>query len=138
VEEQEERKHLTERWYCSRRFSDHNKLDGIDGDDNDIPIEENVLVPIMIDESVPVKKKSRELNANNRHTPFSKEDRITIFRLKGNKCARCDTVQDHSFLQIDYIDGNRMNNMLSNLQLLCSACYRGLKHPNSTSGKLAR
>lgn len=49
----------------------------------------------------------------------------------GEFCQRCGKVGNYSFLVIDHIDNNNLNNELDNLQFLC----RGCNHSKNPRGK---
>lgn len=42
----------------------------------------------------------------------------------GNKCARCGYNEYEEGLEVHHIDGNRKNNKLENLIVLCALCHR--------------
>lgn len=49
-----------------------------------------------------------------------------IIALRGNKCERCGLSEwqgERLVLEVHHIDGNRLNNTLENLQLLCPNCH---------------
>ena len=47
------------------------------------------------------------------------------------KCIKCGFIPVHrSQLDVDHIDGNKHNNNVSNLQILCANCHRLKTHIN--------
>ena len=55
-----------------------------------------------------------------------KSVRRNLIRERSHKCEECDLSEWRSFpitLEIHHIDGDRTNNSLSNLQLLCCNCH---------------
>ena len=49
-----------------------------------------------------------------------------LIKLKGNQCENCKLFTWQGFditLEVHHIDGNRTNNQLENLQLLCCNCH---------------
>jgi 5-methylcytosine-specific restriction endonuclease McrA len=55
----------------------------------------------------------------------SNNNRVKLSKHKKNHCEECGFVAVHrSQLDIDHIDGNHHNNLLSNLQTLCANCHR--------------
>jgi len=49
--------------------------------------------------------------------------RKRAFRLLENKCIRCGYDEHKELLDVDHIDGDRRNNVLENLQILCVMCH---------------
>ena len=62
--------------------------------------------------------------------------RTFAFRNLPIKCCRCGFHEHREFLQVHHKDGNRSNNNLSNLQILCVLCHF-LKHIETKIGKKA-
>lgn len=52
--------------------------------------------------------------------------RKMAFRNYEHKCAVCDYNEDVDILEVHHIDGNRQNNELDNLIILCPICHRKL------------
>lgn len=51
--------------------------------------------------------------------------RRTAHKAKGDHCESCGIKPDNkSLLDVDHIDGNRSNNLPSNLQTLCKVCHQ--------------
>lgn len=49
--------------------------------------------------------------------------RKRALRLLENKCSRCGYNEHKELLDVDHIDGNRQNNKIENLQILCVMCH---------------
>ncbi|QHV95124.1 HNH endonuclease signature motif containing protein [Spirosoma endbachense] len=54
--------------------------------------------------------------------------RDRLFKLRGRKCERCEWAEVNPYngfipVQIDHIDGDRSNNALDNLIILCPNCH---------------
>jgi hypothetical protein len=66
--------------------------------------------------------------------------RERAMRYYGAKCQSCGYDQDHRMLDVDHIDDDRLNNNISNLQVLCVWCHalktRGVEQ-HSCPGSLA-
>lgn len=77
---------------------------------------------------------------------FSAHIRRYVYRKYGGKCVRCDwneinPVTGVSPLEIDHIDGNPLNNIESNLILLCPNCHsltKTYKNLNRGNGRAWR
>ena len=70
---------------------------------------------------------------------YKKNDsvRLHLIRLRGSKCENCNLTEWIHMpipIELHHMDGDRTNNQLTNLQLLCPNChsltttYRGRKH----------
>ena len=49
--------------------------------------------------------------------------RVRAFREYGKKCKECGYDELEAMLDADHIDGNRSNNVIQNLQVLCVWCH---------------
>lgn len=69
----------------------------------------------------------------------SKAYRKKIFRLIKKKCARCGYAQEEQMLDVHHKDGDRSNNKIENLEILCLWCHaletRGVE-PHDWDGQL--
>lgn len=57
---------------------------------------------------------------------FEKSMRRRILEIRGNRCESCGITEwegDSVTMQVHHIDGNRWNNELSNLMVLCPNCH---------------
>jgi 5-methylcytosine-specific restriction endonuclease McrA len=55
----------------------------------------------------------------------SNVNRVKLAKYKKDYCEECGFVAVHrSQLDIDHIDGNHLNNDMTNLQTLCANCHR--------------
>lgn len=90
-----------------------------------------------------LKGKTSSLNTNGLVKPFIRK---YIFTLFGSKCVMCGWSKINLStgripLEIDHIDGNYKNNILSNLRLLCPNCHSltsTYKNSNKGKGRLGR
>jgi len=59
--------------------------------------------------------------------PVSKNGKRTYrtraLRFLENKCVRCGYNEHKFLLDVDHINGDRDNNMIENLQILCVTCH---------------
>ena len=59
--------------------------------------------------------------------------RAKAFRWRGQKCEGCGYAKDKRMLDVHHVDGDRSNDRLSNLAVLCVWCHlsetRGVKEP---------
>jgi len=52
--------------------------------------------------------------------------KINLVKLRGHRCESCNNdtwLQSPIALEVHHVDGNRVNNELTNLQLLCPNCH---------------
>ena len=46
-------------------------------------------------------------------------------KFKKNRCEKCGFIAEHPCqLDVDHVDGNKLNNDIKNLQTLCANCHR--------------
>ena len=58
--------------------------------------------------------------------------RSTYAKYKKNSCELCGFIPEHSCqLDVDHMDGNKSNNISSNLQTLCANCHRLKSYRNN-------
>jgi len=86
---------------------------------------------------VGVRKKSRTRWKCSRADNIRNEARKHPYRRhKKDACDRCGFIPEHSCqLDVDHIDGNKLNNSTENLQTLCANCHR-LKTFNSKNWEI--
>ena len=58
------------------------------------------------------------------HYGTSSEYRTLAFRSYPHKCKVCGWNEDERILEVHHIDGNRENNNIDNLCILCPTCHR--------------
>jgi hypothetical protein len=54
---------------------------------------------------------------------FTQRERAMILSIKGKECAKCGK---RTYLQIHHIDGDRTNDSLSNLEIVCGDCHKDI------------
>ena len=54
---------------------------------------------------------------------FTKRERSIIMSIKGKECSLCGK---KTYLEIHHIDGERTNDSLSNLQIVCGDCHKDI------------
>jgi 5-methylcytosine-specific restriction endonuclease McrA len=55
---------------------------------------------------------------------YAKKPELAYRKNKSNVCAECNFKGHPCQLDVDHIDGNHKNNLISNLQTLCANCHR--------------
>ena len=66
------------------------------------------------------------LGKNKNHLSIGRDSlRNRLLNKHGNKCQKCGIENKYSsFFDMDHRDGNRKNNKMSNLWILCPNCHR--------------
>lgn len=64
----------------------------------------------------------KEIQPSHYGTGLTKYRRVALARLK-NECSRCEYREHTAMLDVHHIDGNRSNNQLHNLEILCVWCH---------------
>ena len=87
----------------------------------------SVYVPFINDEDfieVPRRIVAKATRAKTRkykpRIPISKQLRTAVYQLYDHKCHKCNSETPN---QIHHIDGDRSNNSIKNLELLCYECH---------------
>jgi len=93
------------------RFETHDNVELIDEMEGVIDEVGNVPVMLRINENKPKRK------------PLTSQEKDHLFDILGKKCSMCSKEVD---LQFHHINGDRSDNKVTNMQVLCYTCHKKL------------